>query len=84
MLFEVLSASNTLPQQLKLLDDYQTVPSVQQIVYLEQARASLLSWTRDDPFWPREMIEGLEAELRLPSLGLSLPLSEIYEGLDFG
>jgi Uma2 family endonuclease len=84
VVFEVLSPSNTLPKQLLLLDDYQSVATMAQVVYVEQDRPSVLSWTRDDPFWPRQNLEGFYTVLALPSLDLSLPLAEIYEGLDFG
>lgn len=84
-MFEVLSPSNTLPNQLELLDDYQSIAFVQQVVFIEQSQPLLLSWTRaKPPPWPRAKLEGPDAVLELPSLGLSLPLSEIYEGLDFG
>lgn len=83
VLIEVLSPSNTLPEQLRLLDDYQAIAAVQQIVFLEQASPSLLSWTRAGDAWPRLAVEGLEAVLEMPSLDAALPLSEIYDGLDF-
>lgn len=83
VMLEVLSPSNTLKQQLKLLDDYQAIASVQQIVYFEQDRPSLLSWRRAGAEWPRQTLEELEAVLDLPSIGVGLPLSEIYEGLGF-
>ena len=83
VVLEVLSPSNSFPDQLRLLDDYQAIQTVQQVVFLEQSRPRLLSWTRDVPFWPRDTVAGLEASLQLPSMGLSVPLSEIYEGLNF-
>lgn len=83
IVFEVLSPSNTFPNLLELLDEYQRTPAIQQVVYVSQDRPNVLSWTRQDPFWPRTNHEELDSILLLPSLGLELPLSEIYEGLDF-
>jgi len=83
VLIEVLSPSNSLRQQLQLLDDYQAMEAVQQIVFIEQGRASLLVWTRGEGGWPRDAVEGLEATLDLPSLQTALPLAEIYEGVEF-
>lgn len=83
VVFEVLSPSNTLPDQLRLLDDYQAVPSIAQVVYVEQQRPYILSWERSGKFWPRTNLESLDATLLLPSLGLSVPLTEIYQGLGF-
>ncbi len=83
VLIEVLSPSNTLSQQLRLLEDYQAVPSVQQIVYLEQERAFAHSWTREGGGWRRTEYEGVEAVLPFPALELSLSLREVYDGLPF-
>lgn len=83
LVFEVLSRSNTLKQQLKLLEDYQAVPGMEQIVFLEQDRPAALSWTRAGGAWSREELDGVDAELRLPGLDLTLPLTEAYEGFPF-
>lgn len=83
VLFEVLSKSNTLRQQMRLLADYQAVPTVQQIVFLEQHRPTLISWTRSTDGWSLQELEGLDAVLDLPSLGVVLPLAEIYDGFPF-
>jgi len=68
---------------MRLLADYQAVPSVQQIVFVEQDRPTLLSWTRETDGWRLREIEGLNAALDLPSLDLALPLTEIYDGFSF-
>lgn len=84
VLFEVLSASNTLSQQLKLLDDYRTTAAVAQVVWLEQDQVSALLWSRDGEVWRRDMIDGIDGALELNSIGVTLPLAEVYDGLDFG
>jgi len=83
VVIEVLSPSNSLRQQLQLLDDYQAMEAVQQIVFIEQERPSLLVWRREEGGWPREAVEGMEAVLELSSLGIALPLAEIYDGVEF-
>lgn len=83
VLIEVLSKSNTLRQQMKLLTDYQAIATVRQIVFVEQYRPFALVWTRDDSGWALGEIEGLEADLPLPSVHQSLPMSEVYAGLTF-
>lgn len=83
VMIEVLSPSNTLSQQLRLLDDYQAVPSVEQIIFLEQDRPFALSWTREAGGWRRAEVEGLDATLDMPSLGAALPFLEIYDGFPF-
>ena len=83
VLFEMLSKSNTPRQQMRLLADYQSIASVRQIVFLEQHRPILVSWSAAEGGWTFEEAEGLDAVLGLPSIGTSLPLSEIYDGLGF-
>lgn len=75
---EVLSKSNSFP-----VEDYHTISSLQQVVYVKQNVPIVLSWTRHDPFWPREDIRGLERTLAFPALGFDIPLSEIYDGIEF-
>lgn len=84
VLFEVLSASNTFPEQIKLLDDYQATAAVQQIVWIEQDHTFALVWTREGEGWRRDEVRGVDAALELDSIGLVLPLAEVYEGLDLG
>lgn len=84
VLIEVLSPSNTLRKQLELLDDYRSVAAVRQVVYIEQLEPSVLSWSRAGAEWPRSELNGLDAVLPMPALGVDLPLAEIYEGLEFG
>lgn len=85
VLFEVLSRSNTFGQQVELLDDYQATAAVQQIVWLEQRWCSAILWSRERDGWTRgAVIEGRDAVLELSSIGVSLPLLEAYESLDFG
>lgn len=84
ILFEVLSASNTLQQRLRLLDDYQAIATVEQIVFLEQDQPFALVWTRDGEIWRRTEVDGLKADLLLPTIEQTLPLAEVYDGLTFG
>lgn len=83
VVFEVLSPSNTPAQQFRLLGDYQSVPTMRQIVWLEEGRPAALSWSRGGDGWRLDDLSGLDAVLDLPSLGVSLPLAEAYDGLDF-
>jgi Uma2 family endonuclease len=83
VLFEALSRSNTLRQQLRLLDDYQAIPTVQQIVFVERERPAALSWLRTPDGWRRDEFDGLDAVIELPALAISLPLAEVYERFPF-
>lgn len=81
VVFEVLSASNLLSDQLALLDDYFGVDTLRQIAFVEQDRPIGVTWKRHEAGWHRERLEGLEAILELPMRGVSLPLTEIYDGV---
>lgn len=83
VLFEVLSPSNTIRQQMRLVADYQAVRSVEQVVFVEQTRPGALVWTRNPDGWRAETYDGLDAALPLTALGVELPMAEVYEGLAF-
>lgn len=80
VIFEVLSASNTVRGQM-LLADYQAIPSAAHIVFVEQDRPSAVLRTRNPDGWRAEGVEGLDAVLPLTGIGLDLPVAEIYERL---
>lgn len=84
VLFEVLSPSNTMKQQMELLDDYQAITSVQQIVLVDGRRPFVLDSRRGELGWRRAELDGLEAVLELPAIGTELPFTEIYERVSFG
>jgi Uma2 family endonuclease len=81
--FEVESPSNTVSETMDRLTDYQSVATMQQVVLLAQTRAFARVWTRSGAGWVSGDAEGLEATLALPALGLSVPLSEVYDGVAF-
>jgi Uma2 family endonuclease len=83
VLFEVLSPSNTVRQQMRLVADYQAMASVQQVIFIEQDKVGALIWTRNADGWRAAEVDGLDVVLSLPSLGVELPLAEVYEGLTF-
>lgn len=59
---------------------YEAIPSLRRIVYVSIDEARLdLRVRGEDGIWRDETVEGLESVLRLPELGLSVPLAEIYE-----
>ena len=85
VVFEVLSPSTRRFDLLRKGDEYRGVASMRHIVILEPDRAEALLWTRaDDGSWPEARpITGLAAELALSAVGVTLPMAEIYEDVDF-
>ena len=60
-----------------------TIPSLQVYALVEQDSAAIAVYRRTaDGFIP-EVYEGLDAVLPLKEVGIELPLSEIYEGVEF-
>ena len=58
----------------------QDVEGVQEIVEIYQDEASLHLYRREDGgWWSFDAVDGLDAVLSLKSIGLDIPLSEIYE-----
>lgn len=81
IVIEVLSPSNTVKQQLELIEDYQALPSVKQIVFVDQRRPYVFSSTRGEDRWERAELSVLDVELDLAAVSTELPLQDIYEGV---
>lgn len=82
VLFEVLSPSSERDDFFFKPEEYKRIDSVRQFVVVDPNAPVLKVWTRDqEGRWSDDSAVGLEATLDLPSLGIGLPLAEIYEGV---
>lgn len=81
VLFEVLSESTRRTDQLTKNQEYRDTPSVQHYVMLEQERIAATVWARSDGNWVGHLL-GADALLSMPELGVELPLSEFYDGVE--
>ena len=82
--FEVLSPSTRRFDLLRKTHEYQLLPSLKQLVFVEPDKPTVLLWTRDaEGGWAVEEIAGLEGRLELTSVGVTLALDEIYEDVEF-
>jgi Uma2 family endonuclease len=79
--FEVLSRSTALTDLRVKPVEYAAMPSVQVYVILEQDRPRALVLRRSHG-WLEEVVAGRQAVIALPEIGVELPLSDIYAGLD--
>lgn len=64
-------------------DAYLNLPSLFAYVLLEQERPSAVVWRRKAGAFVREVYDGMESIIELESIECSLPLSEVYEGVEF-
>ena len=79
--FEVLSASTAGTDRITKNREYQAVPSIQYYVMLEQDRVAATVFSRAGADWVGHVLTGDET-LRMPEIGIELPLSELYAGLN--
>lgn len=63
---------------------YKTIPTLREYVLIEQTRRDIEHWRRGrDGAWTARRTVAPDATLRLNSLRISLPLVEIYDGVEF-
>lgn len=78
---EILSPSNSASEMARKRDDYASV-GIQQVLELDQDDARALLWRADGDRWIVETIRGLEGSITLDSIGVSIPMAEIYEDVE--
>ncbi len=82
VVFEVLSPSTAGNDRIVKAREYQATPSVQRYVMLEQDAVGATVYARCGEAWTHEILVA-DSILALPEIGVSLPLTELYEGLVF-
>ena len=81
VIFEVLSESTARTDKTTKLTEYCSLPSVQHYVMLEQDQAFATVVSRNATGWGLETL-GADGVLAMPEIGVEVPMSELYEGLD--
>lgn len=82
VMFEVLSRSTSSTDHILKNEEYAALPSVRRYVMLEQERIGATVFARSGDDWVGHILTG-DAVLAMPEIGLEVPLTELYEGLDF-
>jgi Uma2 family endonuclease len=83
VLFEVLSLTSQREDLIFKPAEYKRIETVRQYVVVDPDRPLLQIWLKDEAgVWSDFPIASLDATLRLPSLGVDLLFTEIYEGVD--
>jgi Uma2 family endonuclease len=81
VLMEVLSPSTADYDHGKKWANYRRLASLQEYVLVSQDVPRLERYVRQGGFWLFSDVEGLDAEVALGTIGVTLRLSEIYEGV---
>lgn len=82
IVFEVLSPSTNYFDETDKLADFESVPSIRQIVLLSQQRAHARSFVREAEGWKELRHEGPDAEIPLAGFDARLRLAAIYDGVE--
>jgi Uma2 family endonuclease len=82
--FEVLSPRSGRIDRIVKLGEYAAVPSIRQYVILESARIGLTVFEREGPdeAWRTTDLTNGDT-LRMPEIGIEIPVADIYEGITF-
>ncbi len=83
VIIEVLSPSTRRADEGEKRVAYQTIPSLQSYLLVEQDQPAVVHYRRTKTGFRRYVISGLDAEVAIPCLSLSLPLSEVYRRISF-
>jgi len=83
IILEVLSPSTRRIDQAQKYRDYLTIPSLQTYLLAETESPTLTIYRRERETFKREIVSGLDQTLDLPEAGLSIPLAELFEDVQF-
>jgi Uma2 family endonuclease len=79
IIFEVISPDTERVDRREKNIVYRAIPSLTTYVIVEQARPLLTVHRRTETGWQTEVLEGRNAVLKLPAIGVEIPLERIYE-----
>jgi len=81
VILEVLSDSTEAYDRGEKWERYQRLPSLREYVLVSQSHATVERYCRQGDLWIYALTSGLEASVMLESIGVTLPLADIYEGI---
>lgn len=83
VIFEIISPDTRHTDEREKRLAYRQLGSLQVYVRIEQTHAEVIVESRTDDVWKMDRLIGLDAVLSLRSVKIELPLSELYERLNF-
>lgn len=84
VVFEVCSPGTASTDLVAKNSEYHATASIQRYVVLDQNRPWATAFARDGERWLGQLIEGIDAAIELPEIGIALALADLYEGVAFG
>ena len=82
LIVEVMSPSSAADDRGAKFLQYQTIDALRDYVLVDSVAVGVLHFHERDAIWQPQLVESLEGRLEVPSLGIEVPISEIY--LDSG
>lgn len=83
VIIEVLSPSTRRYDLDEKMSAYLAIRSLESYIVLEQHQPIAIVMQRTSGGFVRQVVEGIDATINLPSLGCSLAMKEIYDGIAF-
>jgi Uma2 family endonuclease len=83
VIFEILSESSATEDFVTKNAEYRATASVKRYVVLQQVKAAAVMFSRKGDDWITDLLTGNDAILRMPEIGLDIPLSEIFAEIEF-
>jgi Uma2 family endonuclease len=81
---EVLSDSTEAYDRGRKFEYYRSLPSLKEYLLVRQDDPTLERFLKSaDGSWPPTVVRGLDQSLHLPSIGVTLSLSEVFEKVEF-
>ncbi len=81
LIVEIQSPSTERDDHFVKLPEYQAIPSLLEILYIESERVAATIYRRQADGWDTIEISGPDARLQLDTIGLDVALSAIYRGV---
>lgn len=82
VVFEVLSPSTALTDATVKNSEYRATASIQRYVMVDQDRVAAIVFARAGENWTGSLVEGADAPLGMPEIGVTLRLGDLYEGVE--
>ncbi|MCC7420089.1 MAG: Uma2 family endonuclease [Planctomycetaceae bacterium] len=85
VVFEIVSPSSEAYDRGDKFEHYRALPSLRDYVVVSLRRPTIQRFSRSssEAQWTLTFISGLDASLEIPSLGVKIPLAEIFANVEF-